>query len=66
MICFFFTGLLLNYLIQRGIPVIPKASSKERMLENMDIFDFALSEEEVSYLSCVPETGWSGEHPDYL
>ncbi len=58
--------ILLNYLIQREIPVIPKASSKERMAENMDIFDFALTEEEISYLSCIPETGWSEEHPDQL
>lgn len=56
--------ILLNYLIQREIPVIPKASSLERMKENMNIFDFSLTEEEVSYLSCIPEVGWSGEHPD--
>ena len=58
--------ILLNYLVQRGIPAIPKASSKERMEENMNVFDFELSEEEVSYLSCIPETGWSGEHPDMV
>lgn len=34
------------------------------MKENMDIFDFSLTEEEISYLSCIPEAGWSGEHPD--
>lgn len=57
--------LLLRYLIQRGIPVIPKASSKERMLENKDIFGFKISEEDISYLSCLPEFGYSGEHPDF-
>ncbi|MBR5422234.1 MAG: aldo/keto reductase [Lachnospiraceae bacterium] len=56
--------LLLRYLVQRGIPVIPKASSPERMRENLDIFGFSLSEEELSYLSCLPPRGWSGEHPD--
>ena len=56
--------ILLRFLNQRGIPVIPKASSIERMKENLDIFDFALSEDEISYLSCIPEFGWSGEHPD--
>ena len=56
--------LLLGYLVQRGIPVIPKASSPERMRENLDIFGFELSEDEMSYLSCIPEAGWSGEHPD--
>jgi hypothetical protein len=56
--------LLLRYLNQRGIPVIPKASSKERMLENLDIFGFTISADDMSYLSCLPERGWSGEHPD--
>lgn len=56
--------LLLRYLNQRGIAVIPKSSSRERMLENMDIFGFTLSADDISYLSCLPEKGWSGEHPD--
>ncbi|MBO4864366.1 MAG: aldo/keto reductase [Eubacterium sp.] len=56
--------VLLRFLNQRGIPVIPKASSIERMKENLDIFDFTLNDDEISYLSCIPEYGWSGEHPD--
>ncbi len=56
--------ILLRYLIDRGIPVIPKASATERMKENLDIFDFSLTEDEISALSCMPQTGWSGEHPD--
>lgn len=57
--------LLLRYLNQRGIPVIPKASSKARMLENLDLFGFTISADDLSYLSCLPERGWSGEHPDF-
>ena len=60
------TQILLRYLLDRDIAVIPKASSKERMKQNLDVFDFRLTEEEISYLSCIPETGWSGEHPDML
>ena len=56
--------ILLRYLIQRRIPVIPKASSPERMRENLDVFGFSMTDDEISYLSCIPETGWSGEHPD--
>ena len=36
----------LRFLIQSGIPVIPKSSHKERMAENLNVFDFQLSEEE--------------------
>ncbi len=57
--------ILLRYLNQRGIPVIPKASSIERMKENLDIFDFRLSDEDMSFLSCLPPMGFSGEHPDF-
>lgn len=57
--------LLLRYLNQRGIPVIPKTVSAERMRENLDIFGFTLSADDMSYLSCLPERGWSGEHPDF-
>jgi diketogulonate reductase-like aldo/keto reductase len=57
-------ALLLRYLNQRGIPVIPKSASKERMKENLDIFGFSISADDMSYLSCLPERGWSGEHPD--
>lgn len=56
--------LLLRYLNQRGISVIPKSSSRERMLENLDIFRFTISADDMSYLSCLSERGWSGEHPD--
>ena len=58
--------LLLRYLIQRQIPVIPKASSVERMRENKDIFDFRISDEDMSFLSCLPPMGFSEEHPDFV
>ena len=58
--------ILLNYLLARDICVIPKASNIERMKQNLDVFGFELSEDEISYLSCIPQTGWSGEHPDLI
>ena len=56
--------ILLKYLLQRGIPVVAKASKPERMKENLDIFGFEIGEDDMSFLSCLPERGWSGEHPD--
>ncbi|MCR5208950.1 MAG: aldo/keto reductase [Lachnospiraceae bacterium] len=58
--------VLLRFLLDRDIAVIPKASSIERMKQNLDVFDFHLTGEEISYLSCIPESGWSGEHPDMM
>ena len=39
--------VILRWLIQKQIPVIPKASSKKHLEENFDIFDFTLTPEEM-------------------
>ena len=38
----------LRYLIQKNIVVIPKSTHKERMLENINVFDFTLSNEDMA------------------
>lgn len=43
----------LRFLIQRGIIVIPKSTHKERMIENFDVFDFALNEEDMSDIASL-------------
>ena len=40
----------MRFLVQQGIPVIPKSTSITRMEENMKIFDFILSEEDMEIL----------------
>lgn len=57
--------ICLRFLLQRGINPIPKASSLERMCNNMDIFDFSITTEDMHRLNTLPQTGWSGEHPDF-
>ena len=41
----------LRYLTQRGIVAIPKSSHKERMEQNIDIFDFSLSAEDMTRIA---------------
>lgn len=43
----------LRFLIQRGIIAIPKSTHKERMMENFDIFDFALTEEDMTAITSL-------------
>lgn len=40
----------LRYLLQRGVVLIPKSTHKERMKQNMDIFNFSLTEEDMAMI----------------
>ena len=40
----------LRYLLQRGVALIPKSTHKERMKQNMDIFNFSLTEEDMAII----------------
>lgn len=41
----------LRFLVQRGAVVIPKSVHKERMKQNMDIFDFVLTEQDMAAIA---------------
>lgn len=56
--------ICLRYALQRGIIPLPKSSSAERMRQNQDIFSFDISREDMYRIDTMPQTGWSGEHPD--
>ncbi|RGD75290.1 aldo/keto reductase [Anaerofustis stercorihominis] len=56
--------ICIRFILQLGVQPLPKSSSVERMQENMDVFDFEISIEDEFELMCLPQIGWSGEHPD--
>jgi diketogulonate reductase-like aldo/keto reductase len=45
--------VILRWLTQRGVIVIPKSVKKERMVENFDIFDFELSSEDMETIKTL-------------
>lgn len=55
--------VMLRWLNQRGVVVIPKSVSKARMAENLDIFDFTLDDGEMRRMA-VLDTGKSPIYDD--
>ena len=47
--------IALRQQVQREIVVIPKSTHKERMKQNLDIFDFELTEDEMTRLKKLDE-----------
>ncbi|WP_179349804.1 aldo/keto reductase [Winogradskyella pacifica] len=54
----------LRWIIQHDVIVIPKSTTKERIEENINLFDFELSYDEMNQIDELPEFGFSGEHPN--
>ncbi len=56
--------ICLRWIIQHNVIVIPKSTTSKRIKENISLFDFELSEEEMNQINGLPEMGFSGELPD--
>ena len=44
---------MLRWAIQRNIVVLPKSTHKERMIQNLDVFDFTLSQEDMDRIAAL-------------
>lgn len=56
--------IVLRWHIEIGNIVIPKASSPERLRENLDVFDFALDAEDLSLIASLENGERTGRDPD--
>ncbi len=56
--------ILLRWSIQHGFLPLPKTSSRERMQENADIFNFELSTSDINAMKALEMYGLTGSHPD--
>ena len=59
----------MKFLIQNDVIIIPKTTHKERMAENIDLFDFELSEEDLRAIRLLDTgrnvTGWPSDALKY-
>lgn len=60
--------IALRWAIQQGHIVFPKASTPERQAENLNIFHFELSDEQMASIAALDkgENGRTGSHPDTM
>ena len=61
--------IALRYLLQRDIIAIPKSTHIERMRQNLDVFDFSLSEEDMESIRPLDKPQdfrWSHRNPELV
>ena len=58
--------ICLRFCLQNNVLPLPKSSAPERMKANLDIFDFEIEQEDIYRLLTMPQTGWSGLHPEHF
>lgn len=56
--------LLLRWNVQQGIIVIPKSKNKERLMENIDIFGFEISDEDIKRLNSLNKNQRTSHDPN--
>ena len=61
--------MALRYLLQRGIIAIPKTTHRNRMEENLQVFDFTLSDTEMEAIKPLdkePDFRFSHRNPELI
>lgn len=56
--------ICLRWCLQQGILPLVKSTTLSRILENIEIFDFSIEDNDMAAIDALPETGFSGLHPD--
>lgn len=58
--------VVIRWHLQQGIVVIPKSASAERVRANAEVFDFALSDDEMAAIAALDSGERSGSNPDLV
>lgn len=56
--------LVLRWNLQKGVVTIPKSVRKDRIISNADIFDFEISDEDMSFIDSLDKNQRVGPDPD--
>ncbi len=58
--------ICLRWCLDKGYLPLPKSVTPSRIQENLNIFDFALTPEDITRLDALPPFGESGRDPDNM
>ncbi|MBS2097485.1 aldo/keto reductase [Carboxylicivirga linearis] len=54
----------LRWIIQHDVVAIPKSTTNQRIIDNLDLLDFELTTDEMNTIDGLPQMGFSGELPN--
>jgi len=58
--------ICIKWCLQNGTLPLPKSVTPARIKTNIDVFDFTLEEADMNAINELPQTGYSGLHPDEI
>ncbi|SHI50883.1 Aldo/keto reductase [Mesonia phycicola] len=58
--------IIIRWDLQKGVLTIPKSVHKQRIIENASVFDFTLTDEEISTIDLLDNDERTGAHPDHF
>ncbi|MDH6428916.1 glyoxal reductase [Paenibacillus odorifer] len=58
--------VIVRWDLQRGIITIPKSTKEHRIIENVDVFDFKLSDEDMTLINSLNQDQRVGPDPDHF
>ncbi|MBQ4054939.1 MAG: aldo/keto reductase [Clostridia bacterium] len=56
--------LCIRYALQNGIVPLPKSTNPQRIADNMKVFDFTITDEDMAAIAAMAELGYSGYYPE--
>lgn len=56
--------LCVKWVLQNDVLPLPKSATPARIKENLSVFDFAISQEDMETINTLSNFGGSGLHPD--
>lgn len=58
--------ICIRWCLQSDVIPLPKSVTPKRIVENLDVYDFEISKDDIKHINALPYIGGSGLHPDKI